>query len=141
MIGIGKVLEYESKNKSQVDTELDISSGDDAQSDLFVPPKDSVCTLQASSVKFDLFIDPDVNAIASRLSSVTRLLLDHVPPATLQATFLPPIDQNNANTRNGITITRANDTDNQTCQYSSNLSASRSLLGYVGPIIQAPLYL
>ncbi len=64
MIGIGKVLEYESKNRVQEDIDIDVSSGDGAQSDLFVQLKDSNCTPQASSVKFDLYLDPNVNTCA-----------------------------------------------------------------------------
>ena len=45
--------------------------------------KEITCTSQASNVEFNVYIDPDVNTCASQSSSVTRLLLDHVPQTSL----------------------------------------------------------
>ena len=62
LIGIGKVLEYESKNKTKNKIELDISSGDGGHSDLFVPSKGSTCVASQSStsVQFDLSLIPNL---------------------------------------------------------------------------------
>ena len=100
LIGIGKVLDYESKSRSKDEVELDISSDDGGQSDLFIPSKGSTCASQSSlSVKFDLYIDPNFNTTcgSSQSSSVTRLLLDHVPKRALEASLLPPTPICNVN--------------------------------------------
>jgi len=144
LIDIGKVLDYESKSRSKDEVELDISSDDVGQSDLFIPSKGSTCASQSSSsAKFDLYIDPNINTTcgSSQSSSVTRLLLDHVPKRALEASLLPLIPIRNVNI--GINTTNnktpINDTKNNSASFSANSSISRSLLGHAAPSTEAPL--
>ena len=136
LIGLGKVLEYESKSRSNDEVELYISSDDCGQSDLFVPSKGRTCTASQSSAsaQFDLYVDPNFRTCdASQSSSVTRLLLDHVPPRALEASLLPPTQICNINTQ------PINDFENNSQLSSANLSISKSLLG-TRHLQQKPLF-
>ena len=49
LIGIEKVCEYESKNRSQINIGLQLDSDVDSKFDLYIPPKDSTYTSEPST--------------------------------------------------------------------------------------------
>ena len=128
------MLEYESKTKSKEEIELDISS-DDGGTDLFVPSKGSTSAASQSStsIQYELYIEPKFNTCdSSQSSSVTRLLLDHVPARALEAPLPPPTPIRNV-------ITGSNNVDNDSQLFSTNSSISRSLLGHTAPSTEVPI--
>ena len=85
-------------------------------------------------MKYELYIEQKFNTCdSSQSSSVTRLLLDHVPARALEAPLPPPTPIFNV-------ITGSNNVDNDSQLFSTNSSISRSLLlGHAAPSTEVPI--